>query len=79
MDIWELIQATKDKTDDEISKMTSTLPVKLSPKEVKLVRPIFDKATIQWLLLGPPAHVHKQLAGILGTKRTKNLFQYFGL
>jgi len=79
LDIWELIQATKDKTDDEISKMTSALPVKLSPKEVNLVRPIFDKASIQWLLLGPPAHIHKQLARVLGTKRTKKLFEYFGL
>ncbi|WP_075618101.1 hypothetical protein [Paenisporosarcina indica] len=79
MEIWELIQAIKDKSDDEIAKMTSALPVPLSPQEVKQVRPIFDKASLQWLLFGPPANVHKQLAGVLGQKRTKKLFDYFGL
>ncbi|EPD53579.1 hypothetical protein MHH33_07935 [Paenisporosarcina sp. FSL H8-0542] len=79
MDIWELVQAIKDKPDDEIAKMTSILPVTLTVEEVKLVRPIFDKASLQWLLFGPPAHVHKQLQGILGKTRTKKLFTHFGL
>ena len=79
MDIWELVQATKEKSDEEIAKMTSSLPVQLSPKEVNLIRPIFEKASIQWLLFGPPAHVHKQIAAILGNNRTKKLFNYFNL
>ena len=79
MDIWELVQATKEKSDEEIAKMTSSLPVQLSPQEVKLVRPIFDKASIQWLLFGPPAHIHKQIAEVLGKNRTKKLFTYFNL
>lgn len=79
MEIWELIQAIKDKSDEEIAKMTSMLPVTLSPQEVNQVRPIFDKASLQWLLFGPPAHVHKQLSGVLGQKRTKKLFEYFNL
>jgi hypothetical protein len=79
LDIWELVQATKEKSDDEIAKMTSSLPVQLSPQEVKLVRPIFDKASIQWLLFGPPAHIHKQVAAVLGKNRTKKLFAYFNL
>lgn len=79
MEIWELIQAIKDKSDDEIAKMTSVLPVTLSPQEVNQVRPIFEKASLQWLLFGPPANVHTELAGILGVKRTKKLFKYFGI
>ncbi|MGE6488411.1 hypothetical protein [Paenisporosarcina sp. NPDC076898] len=79
MDIWELIQAIKDKPDEEIAKMTSILPVTLTPAEVKQVRPIFEKASLQWLLFGPPAHVHKQLQTILGNTRTKKLFAHFGL
>lgn len=79
MDIWELIQATKEKSDKELAKMTSQLPVTLTPEEVKMIRPIFDKASLQWILFGPPAHVHKQLQAILGTTRTKKLFSHFGL
>lgn len=79
MEVWELIQAIKDKSDEEIAKMTSALPITLTPQEVKLVRPIFDKASIQWLLFGPPAHIQKQLAGVLGKTRTKKLFDHFGL
>jgi hypothetical protein len=79
MDIWELVQATKEKSDEEIAKMTSSLPVQLSPQEVKLIRPIFDKASLQWLLFGPPAHIQKQIAGVLGKNRTKKLFTYFNL
>ncbi|MGB2992871.1 MAG: hypothetical protein WBB47_09565 [Paenisporosarcina sp.] len=79
MDIWELVQATKEKSDEEIAKMTSSLPVQLSPQEVKLVRPIFDKASIQWILFGPPAHIQKQIAEVLGKNRTKKLFAYFNL
>ena len=79
MDIWELVQAIKDKPDEEIAKMTSMLPISLTPDEVKLVRPIFDKASLQWLLFGPPAHVHKQIQDILGKTRTRKLFSHFGL
>lgn len=79
MDIWELVQAIKDKPDEEIAKMTSMLPISLTPEEVKLVRPIFDKASLQWLLFGPPAHVHNQIQGILGKTRTRKLFSHFGL
>lgn len=79
MEIWELIQATKDKSDKEIAKMTSKLPVTLTPDEVRLIRPIFDKASLQWILFGPPADVQKQLQEILGKTRTKRLFTYFGL
>ncbi|WP_019415844.1 hypothetical protein [Paenisporosarcina sp. TG20] len=79
MEIWELIQATKEKSDKEIAKMTQALPVQLTPEEVKLVRPIFDKASIQWLLFGPPAHVKKQLTGVLGAERTETLYKHLGL
>ena len=79
MDIWELIQATKDKSDKELAKMTSQLPVTLTPEEVKMIRPIFDKASLQWILFGPPDDVRKKLQGILGKTRTKRLFTYFGL
>lgn len=79
MDIWELVQATREKSDDEISKMTSSLPVQLSTQEVKLIRPIFDQASIQWILFGPPAHIQKQIAAVIGKTRTKKLFQYFNL
>ncbi len=79
MEIWELILAIKDKSDEDIAKMSNELPVTLTSQEVKLIRPIFDKASLQWVLFGPPAHVHKQIADILGTKRTKKLFKHFGL
>jgi len=79
MDVWELIQATKEKSDEELANMTSQLPVPLTPKEVNSIRPIFDKASIQWLLFGPPAYVQKQLGEVLGKTRTKKLFDYFGL
>lgn len=79
MEIWELIQATKEKSDKEIAKMTKLLPIQLTPEEVKLVRPIFDQASIQWLLFGPPAHVKKQLIGVLGTARTETLYKHFGI
>ena len=80
MDIWQLVQSIKDKPDDEIAKMTKEmLPVALTPQEVKLVRPIFDKASLQWLLFGPPESIKKQLAEILGKTRTKKLFAHFGL
>jgi hypothetical protein len=79
VDIWELVQAIKDKPDEEIAKMTSILPVTLTPAEVKQVRPIFEKASLQWLIFGPPEHVHKQIQTVLGKTRTKKLLAHFGL
>ena len=79
MDLLEFIQSLKSKSDDELVAMSKTLPVTLSKKEIKELRPLLEKASFHWVFSGIPTAFKKDIAKVIGKTKAKTLFDFYNV
>jgi hypothetical protein len=79
MDLLEFIQSLKSKSDDELMAMSKTLPITLTKKEIKELRPFLETASFHWVFTGIPTSFKKEIAKVIGKTKAKTLFNFYNV
>jgi len=75
MDILQLVNEIRLKSDSEVEKMANAYGIPLSKSEIKKLRPLLDEFSLHWLLLGVPKSVMNRIEQILGKEKTQRIFE----
>ncbi|MET0785214.1 MAG: hypothetical protein ABWX61_07020 [Paenisporosarcina sp.] len=79
MDLLVFIQSLKNKSDEELAAMSKSLPVTLSKKEIKELRPLLETASFSWVFTGIPSSFKKEIAKVIGKSKAKTLFNFYNV
>jgi hypothetical protein len=79
MDLLEFFQSLKSKSDDELMAMSKTLPITLTKKEIKELRPLLETASFHWVFTGIPTSFKKEIANVIGKTKAKTLFNFYNV
>lgn len=73
MEIIQLINEIRQKSDSEVEKMAKSYNIPLSKKEISRLRPLLNQFSLHWLITGVPSSVMQQVEAILGAEKTKKI------
>ncbi|KOO52182.1 hypothetical protein MHH85_04300 [Viridibacillus sp. FSL E2-0187] len=78
MDYMSLIQEFQGKSDEELALYAKNYKIPLSKKEIQKLRPLLSSFSIQWVLMGIPDQVMRDIEKAIGKQKTADLLKQFG-
>lgn len=79
MDLLQLIQEMKTKTDDEAMRYAANYGVELSKREIQQLRPLLDEVSFAWLFTGIPPAFIERVSKIIGYEKTMLYLEQYRL
>ncbi|MEX3621832.1 hypothetical protein ACQKND_02125 [Viridibacillus arvi] len=73
-----LIQEFQGKSDEELALYAKNYKIPLSKKEIQKLRPLLSSFSIQWVLMGIPDQVMRDIEKAIGKQKTADLLKQFG-
>ncbi|ETT82311.1 hypothetical protein MKZ08_06400 [Viridibacillus sp. FSL R5-0477] len=78
MDYMSIIQEFQGKSDEELALYAKNYKIPLSKKEIQKLRPLLSSFSIQWVLMGIPDQVMRDIEKAIGKQKTADLLKQFG-
>ncbi|MBK3493304.1 hypothetical protein JFL43_00160 [Viridibacillus sp. YIM B01967] len=78
MDYVSLVQEFQGKSDEELALYAKHYKIPLSKKEIQKLRPLLSSFSLQWVLMGIPDHVMRDIEKAIGKQKTADLLKQFG-
>lgn len=75
MDILQLINEIRQKSDSEVEKMAKAYGVPLTKSEIKKLRPLLDEFSFHWLIVGVPKSIISKIDKVLGKEKANSIFE----
>lgn len=75
MDILQLINEIRQKSDSEVEKMAKAYGVPLTKSEIKKLRPLLDEFSFHWLIVGVPKSIISKIEKVLGKEKANSIFE----
>ncbi|MFC4411104.1 hypothetical protein ACFOZY_11810 [Chungangia koreensis] len=74
MDILQLINEIRQKSDSEVEKLAKANGIPLSKSEIKKLRPLLEEFSFHWLIIGVPKSIIERIEKILGKEKANRIF-----